>query len=468
MKSLLKKFFACQAAFLFFASASVGAESWEELVQDVMPTTVNIQVVKEETAVVGSVPRGWEDFFDFYGQQMQPREVNSLGSGFFIDREGHIVTNYHVVSGAKEIKVQNHKGDEMEAIVVGSHEDSDLAVIKISDPSGFDFEVSKWGDSDKAMIGSPVIAIGNPYGLSGTVTTGIVSARGRDMGIGRYDNFIQTDATIDQGNSGGPLLNNNGEVIGINSMMVIARDGQKIGLAFAIPSNWARTIVDQILTYGEPRMGAIGVNIESVTPQLRKTLGLPEKGGALVTSVMEGSPAEEAGALRGDVVVAFGDSEISDSRDLIRAVAQVPVNTVVNMKVWRQVASRMGNVRGEYVDLRVKVGLRNSVLGTGSLVPAMGAKISSVASLSPQAVENYGLQGETEGVVITRVTPGSPAALAGLAAGDLILVVSGYDVTTIEEVERIFADLEGDWTVLVWYKRQGSVQYAIVESSTGN
>lgn len=455
---MIRAVFVLHFALLLFAG-SVRAEDWSSLVEEVMPSTVNIQVVKENTAQPR--PMRLEDFFGFSNPMAPPPgAVSVLGSGFFVDEEGHVVTNYHVVSNATQVKVMNHRGDEMDAVVVGVHKDSDLAVVKIQDPDNFEFKKATWGDSDNAKIGSSVMAIGNPYGLSGTVTTGIVSSRGRDIGVGKYDNFIQTDATIDQGNSGGPLFNEDGEVIGVNSMIIISREGRKAGLALAIPSNWASALVEQIIEYGEPRMGAIGVKIESVTPQLKKVLDLPSRGGAVISSVMEGSPSEAAGALMGDVIVKLGDFEIESARDLVIAVAQTQVGKIVSMKVWRQSSSFMGGSRGEYIDLEVEIGLRNAVLGTGFLIPNMGAQVAPIQAFSQEERLAYGLEGE--GVAITEVSPSSPAAEAGLAAGDQLLTIAGYRVSTPEEVADIFSGVSSDWTGVVWIRRSGSVQYTII------
>lgn len=321
-------------------------QSFVELVEKVTPAVVNISTITT-VRIPGNPFRHFfgppeespfGDFFRRFFGDIPDREVKrqSLGSGFIIDKEGYIITNNHVVEKAEEIKVKLSEGKEYQARVVGRDPKTDLALIKISSPFK-DLPTLPLGDSDKVKVGEWVLAIGNPFGLEHTVTQGIISATGRVIGAGPYDNFLQTDAAINPGNSGGPLINMKGEVIGINTAIIAT--GQGIG--FAIPSNMAREIVSQLREKGKVVRGWIGVSIQTLTPELAQAFGLKEAKGALVAEVTAGSPADIAGLKNGDVIVLFDGHEIKDTKDLPRIVSETPVGKTVEVKVIREGKERI-------------------------------------------------------------------------------------------------------------------------------
>jgi serine protease Do len=346
----------------------------------------------------------------------------SLGSGFLIDPAGIVVTNNHVIDNADEITVTLHDGREFRAHVRGRDSETDLAVLEITDAQTR-FPYVEWGGEDYARVGDWVIAIGNPFGLGGSVTVGIVSARNRDIHSGRYDDYIQTDAAINRGNSGGPLFDMEGKVIGVNTA-IYSQTGASVGVGFSIPSDLAHSIVDQLLEYGETQRGWLGAKIQDVTPELAARLGLSRPAGALVTQVFSDSPAAEAGIQPDDVVLAFNSQDVSNMRDLMRAVADAPVGADAPLVVLRD---------GRRITLTVKVDRRElQVLSSVGLPPAhQNAAVSSGLTLEEPTEENkraFGLPHNVEGVVVTAVDPDSPAAVI-LQPGDIILEIGWEKVT---------------------------------------
>ncbi|MCF8040011.1 MAG: Do family serine endopeptidase, partial [Desulfohalobiaceae bacterium] len=332
------------AAFLvcmLFSTGQAALPQFADLAQKASPAVVNISTVKvvetsqqmkrflEPFQRKGSP---FEDFFDqFFGDIPQKRKEKALGSGFIISSDGYVVTNNHVVEKADEIQVVLKGGDETyPAEVVGRDPETDLALLKIEAEQ--ELPELKFGDSDDLTVGQWVMAIGNPFGLAHTVTAGIISAKGRVIGAGPYDNFLQTDASINPGNSGGPLLNLDGDVVGINTAIVAA--GQGIG--FAIPANMAKEIITGLKEYGAVKRGWLGVTIQDVDTNTAKALGLPEAKGALVASVNEGDPAAKAGIQTGDVIVAVNGDQIQDARDLTRTIGSLPPQNTIRLTVWRK------------------------------------------------------------------------------------------------------------------------------------
>jgi len=325
--------------FYFTLNSAVNAKnppaSFADLAQKLTPSVVNIsttQTIKTQSSPFPQFPPGspfGELFKDF--ERPTERKATSLGSGFFISKDGTIVTNNHVIANADDIIVRvNNK--EYEAKVVGADPYSDVAVLKIQ--SSEKFKPVKLANSDKARVGDWVVAIGNPFGLGGTVTSGIISARNRDINLTRYDDFIQTDASINQGNSGGPLFNLDGDVIGINTA-IISPSGTSSGIGFAIPSNAASTIIDQLIKYGETKRGWLGVRIQLVTKEIAQAAGLNEPKGAFIGGVSEDSPAEKGGIKTSDIILEFDGQKISTMRNLPRVVANTKPNTKVAVKIWR-------------------------------------------------------------------------------------------------------------------------------------
>ena len=421
--------------------------NFAELAEKARPGVVNIQTVKTIKGggrvfrhffgdpFGGQSPFGRQNpfdgenpFEDFFGPQNDDGpsdnfQQKSLGSGFIIDREGHIVTNNHVVDGADGVKVKLANGKEFDAKVIGRDAKTDLALIKISGSS--DLQPLKMGNSDDEKVGNWVVAIGSPFGLEQTVTAGIVSAKGRILGSGPYDNFIQTDASINPGNSGGPLINMKGEVIGINTAIIAS--GQGIG--FAIPINTANDVIPQLKNKGQVTRGWLGVSIQDITPELAKSFGLKEKKGALVADVVKDGPAEKAGIERGDVIVEFDGKEIAESKDLPRIVAAVPVGKSVTIKLLKD---------GKMISKDVKIAQMEEVATDSAKAPVRKQIGITVQNITPEIGRALGLK-NANGAVITQVEPGSPAADAGLQRGDVIREVNRK---TIKNVDEFFQNIE--------------------------
>ena len=318
------------------AFSKTAPESFADLAEELMPSVVNIsttQTIKTQTNPFPfQFPPGspFEEMFKEF-QKPTERKATSLGSGFIINKNGTVVTNNHVIANADDIIVRvNNK--EYEAKVLGADPYSDVAVLKIESPKSF--KTVEFGNSDKARVGDWVVAIGNPFGLGGTVTSGIISARNRDINLTRYDDFIQTDASINQGNSGGPLFNMDGDVIGINTA-IISPTGTSSGIGFAIPSNAASTIIDQLIKYGETKRGWLGVRIQQVTKEIAVAAGLNEPRGAFIGGVSEDGPAKKAGIKTGDIILEFNGEKINTMRNLPRVVANTKPNKKVSVKIWR-------------------------------------------------------------------------------------------------------------------------------------
>jgi serine protease Do len=447
------------------AQARGAPESFADLAEDLLPSVVNISTTQ-------TLNRGQEEdfeeffkeFFERRGQMPPPgqRRASSLGSGFIIDKTGYIVTNHHVIAEADEIKVRLHDDTTLEAELVGSDEKTDLALLKVK--SSKSLPAVDWGDSDNTRIGDWVVAIGNPFGLGGTVTAGIVSARQRDINAGPYDDFIQTDAAINRGNSGGPMFNLKGDVIGVNTA-IYSPSGGSIGIGFAIPSTLAKNVVQQLRDYGEVRRGWLGVRIQTVTDELAEGMHMKRAIGALVAAVTEGGPAEDAGIEQGDVIIEFDGREVSEMRKLPRMVAETPIGKDVDVKVWR---------KGEPVEFKVTLGeLDEAVLasaetgpvgrddGSEGDVPDLGL---SLGSLTPELRQQFGLDDAAEGVVVTSVDNESTAAEKGMRPGDVIIEVDQEPVSTPDDVsERVAHAKDGGYrvvTLLVF--RQGDYQWIAV------
>ena len=340
MKLNFKKFFGLFVIIYFFSGIQGNAKnppgSFADLAEKLMPSVVNIsttQTIKTQSSPFPfQFPPG-SPFGEMFKEFDRPteRKATSLGSGFVIKNNGTVVTNNHVIANDEDIIVRVDN-KEYKAKVLGADPYSDIAVLKID--SDKNFKTAEFGNSDKARVGDWVVAIGNPFGLGGTVTSGIISARNRDINLTRYDDFIQTDASINQGNSGGPLFNMDGDVIGINTA-IISPSGASSGIGFAIPANYASTIIDQLIKYGETKRGWLGVRIQQVTKEIATVAGLDEVKGAFIGGVSEGSPAEKGGMKAGDIVLEFDSQKIKTMRSLPKVVANTEPNKKVGVKVWR-------------------------------------------------------------------------------------------------------------------------------------
>lgn len=430
-------------------------QTFSELAQKLKPAVVNISttMVVKGQAFFGGRPSPfgeqdpfrdfWEKFFG--GEMPRERETRSLGSGFIINKEGYIVTNNHVVENAKEIIVTLHNEKDFKAEVIGKDKKTDLALIKIEAEG--DLPVAPLGDSDKLGVGEWVLAIGNPFGLAETVTTGIVSAKGRVIGAGPYDDFIQTDASINPGNSGGPLFNFWGEVVGINTAIIAT--GQGIG--FAIPINMAKELLPQLKEKGRVTRGWLGVVIQRVTSQLAESFGLKEKKGALVSDVFKGGPAEKAGIQRGDIILEFNGKEIKDFGDLSRIVASTPVGSTVSLKVFRN---------GKILSLQATIAEMEEPT---EVAKAPGAKPLgiTVQNITPEIARSLGLE-PGSGVVITEVEPGSPAAKAGMRNGDVIQEINREPIKDADEFNRTVESLKDQENILFLIRRGESNLFIVV------
>jgi serine protease Do len=406
------------------ATRSMGAclPDFAELAQRLRPEVVNVSTTStSETGPMGQRKFGgqepgqdfWEPFEHFFGPMpRRPFRQRSLGSGFVISSDGIILTNNHVVENADEIVVRMSDDKEYKATIIGRDPKTDIAVIKIE--ANHPLSTVTLGDSDALRVGDWVMAIGNPFGLENTVTAGIVSAKGRYIGQGSYDDFIQTDAAINPGNSGGPLVNTKGEVVGINTA-IFSRSGGNIGIGFATPINLAKELLPELREKGRVTRGWLGVYIQKVTPEIAESLGLEEPKGALVASVMNGTPAAEAGIQVGDVIVKFNDQEVKESNELPMLVARTPVGKKAKLEVIR---------RGKVKTLTVEIGeLKDEEVAAATTGSAEEYGLT-VQELTPEIAENIGIEPSTKGVVISRIEPGSAADDAGLQPGDVIIGVN--------------------------------------------
>ena len=406
-----------------FANAKNIPSSFADLAEKLMPSVVNIastQTIKTTSNPFKNFqfPPGspFEDMFKEFNRQTE-RKATALGSGFIIDRKGIVVTNNHVIQGAEDIIVSVNGSTEYKAKVIGTDPYMDLAVLQIV--SDEKFETVSFGDSDKARVGDWVIAIGNPYGFGGTVTSGIISSRNRDIGLTRYDDFIQTDASINQGNSGGPLFNLDGEVIGINTAIWGPGQSGSIGIGFAIPSNSASHVISQLIEFGETKRGWLGVRIQEVTKEIAEVEKLKKPEGALVASVSENSPADKAGIKAGDIILEFDEKSVDTMRALPKLVAQTKVGKRVILKIWRN---------QKLISKRVLLGRLESSKefkaenkpepDTSKYVKVENLKIS-VRDLDKNDISERKLPKNTTGVVVTEMSEGSP--LIFVSVNDVIV-----------------------------------------------
>jgi serine protease Do len=417
------------------AEARGAPDSFADLSAQLLPTVVNIattQTLKaNQKSPLPDLPPGspLEDLFkNFLGPGRNiPRHVTSLGTGFIVDPSGLIVTNNHVVENAEQIAVTLNDGTTLAAKLVGRDEKTDIALLKIA--ARKPLPAAHFGDSDKARIGDWVIAIGNPFGLGSTVTAGIISARNRDIEAGPYDDFIQTDAPINKGNSGGPLFDTDGNVVGVNSA-IFSPTGGSVGIGFAIPSNLVRQVVGQLRQFGSVRRGWVGLRIQPVTQDIAEGMGLYTAAGVLVGDVTANGPAAKAGIRSGDVITAFDGKKITDPRSLSRIAADTPIGKTVNVDLLR---------KGKKITVRLTV-VR---LSEGGATPAPAkpkTKLSQLGlSLSPldnDARAEFKLPGGVQGVVVTDVIPDSLAAEKNFQAGDVIVSVQDQPVRTPADFQR--------------------------------
>ncbi len=414
------------------------SKGFSKLAEKSMPSVVNISA----TTVVETrsrqfpfqVPPGspFEDFFKEFekNQGPQKRRSTALGSGFVIKDSGIVITNNHVIQNAEGIFVKFTDGKEYEAKLVGTDPVSDIAVLKIK--SDKKFPAVKFGDSNKARVGDWVLAIGNPFGLGGTVTQGIISAINRDINMGRYDNFIQTDASINQGNSGGPLFNMNGEVMGINTA-IYSNSGGSVGIGFAIPANFAKNVIEQLIKYGETKRGWLGVRIQTVTKEIAESLGLKEAVGALVTDVNPDSPADKAGLKPGDIIIVFNGKKVKSMRDLPRLVGEAPVGKAASVKIWRNkkeilktvILGRLENT----AEFKQKIPKKTSE----QQVKSLGIDVRDIEE-DDRKMRNK-LEKKT-GVIIKKIDPNGAMALLPIRPGDAIISLQNNSIKNVKDFDK--------------------------------
>jgi serine protease Do len=437
------------------AAARGAPDSFADLAERLLPAVVNVsttQVIRSGRSAEGEekqpefhLPPGspFDQFRDFFEHQRPegsaPRRATSLGSGFIIDSKGLVVTNEHVVADADEITVILHDQTELKAKVIGRDAKTDLALLKVDTPHPL--PALKWGNSDKTRVGDWIVAIGNPFGLGGSVTAGILSARGRNINVGPYDDFLQTDASINKGNSGGPMFNMDGEVIGINTA-IFSPTGGSVGIGFAIPSSLAEPVIEQLRDYGKMRRGWIGVRIQSVSEEIAQSIGLEHPSGALVASVSDQGPAAKAGLSAGDVILKFNNQDVGEMRRLPRIVADSRVGATVPIDVWRH---------GGLKHLSITLGElpeEQQVASVPASAPESTEKTSAVAEiglvlapLNGNLREKFNLSGDVKGVVVTEVRPNSAAADKRIRPGDVILNV-GPDQAAVTTPAQVKAKID--------------------------
>lgn len=449
------------AAFLTAGGTSLSArpapESFAPLVKELSPAVVNISTTKEvegRQSPFSQLPPGHplRDFFeDFMGKQPESRrKLRSLGSGFLIDPDGYIVTNHHVIAEADKVTVLLDDDTKLDAKVIGSDEKTDLALLKVD--ADRKLPSVDWGQSRNAEVGDWSLAIGNPFGLGGTVTAGIISARGRDINAGPYSRFIQTDTAINQGNSGGPLFNMDGKVIGVNTAILSPGGGGNVGVGFALPSRVAQPIIEELRENGEVTRGWLGVTVQPVTPELADGLGLPSDEGALVSGVVENSPADKAGLTSGDVVVAFDGETVEDAGELAWRTSQSDPGSTATLGVMRDGSRMEVTVTLGDLDKREQAGVTQKV--AARTAKALGLKL---AAPEPQVLEEFGLPANTQGAVVVRVARGGPAASRGIRPGDVIARVGQQDIDHPKDVHEIVAEaLDKDAKGLVMLVQRGN------------
>ena len=441
------------------------AKAFSRVVKDVKPAVVHIAVTSTVEA-----NSEYEQFFNhpfferFFGPEYRfqdpnrrKRQQQGAGSGFIIDKEGHILTNNHVVENADKITVTLADKSEVEATLIGTDPKSDVALIKID--VDYDLPVVELGNSDSLEVGEWVIAIGNPFGLTQTVTVGIVSAKGRSrVGINEYENFIQTDAAINPGNSGGPLLNIRGQAVGINSALY-SRTGGYMGIGFAIPVNMAKFINEQLMNKGKVTRGYLGVGIQDVDEGLAESFGLEKAGGVLITDVQDDTPASRAGIKSQDVLVKLDGIDLRDTQDLRNRIAQTIPGTTVNLDLVRD---------GKTIELQAKIGEQPDDFGIAARGGSDQNPLSSfgrvVQELTPDLAEQLGYNGR-QGLVISEVEPGTPAAEIGLKSGFLIEEVQKVQVTSLEDLRRVMQQSETTDRVLLRVRVGQNSRYVVLKSN---
>ena len=493
--SLRRSAVAVSAALLLVIPAGLTAarpapDGFADLAEKLLPSVVNIsttQTLKPEQKKERGAPElpqfppgsPFEEFFkDFFNKnprgggnshpEAENRKATSLGSGFIIDPVGYIVTNNHVIEGADQITVILHDDTNLKAEVVGRDTKTDIAVLKVKTEKPL--AAAAWGDSEDSRVGDWVLAIGNPFGLGGTVTAGILSARQRDINSGPYDDFLQTDASINRGNSGGPMFNMDGQVIGINTA-IYSPSGGSIGIGFAIPSSLAKTIASELINEKDHTVhrGWLGVRIQAVTDEISESLGLDKARGALVASVADNGPAQTGGIQPGDVILTFDGRPVVDMKHLPRLVAETPVDKMVPVTVWRKrqetalkvKVGRLDETETASADSKSKTKTPSPKSDAGNTVTALGLTLSN---LTPELKEKFSLADDAKGVVVVDVAKNSASAEKGLKPGDMIMEAAQEEVKTASQIAGKVADAKksGRKSILLLVERQGDLRFVAI------
>jgi len=460
--------------------SSIEQPDFSELADELIPSVVSVSVIISRETVnqprAPQFPPGspFEDFFkDFFERRGIPRQntppqrprrnETAQGSGFIIDDKGLIVTNNHVIAGASSITVVLHDGKTLQAKLVGADAKTDLALLKVK--TDIKLKAVSWGDSDEVKVGNWAMAIGNPFGLVNTVTVGIVSARARDINAGPFDDFIQTDASINRGNSGGPLFNLKGQVIGVNTA-IYSPSGGSVGIGFAIPSALAENIIEQLEDHGRTIRGWLGVRIQTVTEDLASSLGLNRPYGALVASVIPNSPAERAGIKPGDVILDFNGSEVTEMRKLPRLVAETKVNSNSNVTVWRNEKKKslkviIAEMKEEKEE--VKKSKDNTAPDTlqSDYFEQLGLTLSSITQ---DLRMRQNIPEDLSGLLVTKVEQNTDAEIKGIRPGDIIQEINQSSVNDINAFRKIMNSLKGSKKgVLLLINRQGNINFVALK-----
>ncbi len=479
MKTFLKNLTVYLFIILLFP-VSLSAKSipdFSDLADELIPSVVSVSVMisrdvsSQNRPVAPQFPPGspFEDFFkDFFErrgvpgtpQPRQRRSETAAGSGFIIDKEGHIVTNNHVIANSSSITVVLHDGTSLQAKLIGSDKKTDLAILKVE--TDLNLKPVSWGNSDKAKVGNWALAIGNPFGLATTVTLGIVSAKARDINAGPFDDFIQTDAPINRGNSGGPLFNLDGEVIGVNTA-IYSPSGGSVGIGFAIPSSLAEGVINQLIQYGKTVRGWLGVRIQTVTPDLAESLGLERAYGALVASTIPESPAEKAGIKPGDIILEFNGNEVTEMRKLPRLVAEADVNKNSRLVIWRNEKKVNKNVliaelKEEKVAKSNKQDKQN-VAKEGE-VKELGIKL---LTLSDEIRIRQNIPEDIYGLLVVNVEQNSEAERKGIRPGDIIQEINQVPVNKIDDLKKVINKSIDKKGVLLLINRQGNIIFTALK-----
>ena len=412
------------AGAVFPAQAQYGFPSFADLAEKLIPTVVNISTIQQPDQINIPGAAASDD-----GEYYDPLEGRvALGSGFITSEDGYIITNYHVIENAEVVNVVLFDNTEAEADIIGGDEKTDIALIKIEPP--FELDKVTFGDSDAIRVGDWVLAIGNPFGLGGSVTAGIVSAKSRDIAAGPYDNFIQTDAAINQGSSGGPMFNTKGEVIGINSAL-FSTSGNNMGIGFAIPANLAAWIVKQLEQSGEVKRGWIGIRVQPNTKNLARSLNLKDAQGIIVSGITENGQAARAGLQAGDVIISLGQHEINNCKDFSRLVAETPAGEEIQLIVWRNQEIEPLTVKVENMPKSPKATPREQVKPdseSGKILKQTGLILKEI---TPEIVKNMKLSPTTMGLLVEGVELGSDADRQGIKRGDIIIKTDLKDCVTL-------------------------------------